>query len=124
MYKLVMYSKNMYKLSRYEDKENTINFYKRVLETTGIKEERGLMVHFVPQFHQIVKFEKLASRLTRETWRTLKKGSGIISMEDGSHMSLDTLNLEEEDVNDMLRSHQKKERGPWFVRFLKRAGPY
>ena len=111
----------MYKLSRYEDKENTIGFYKRSLQDTCIGEERGLMVHFVPQFHQIVKFEKLAAKLTRETWRALKKCSGSIEMEDGSHMSLDTLNLEKEDVNEMLRSHRKKEKGPWFVRFLNRA---
>ena len=71
-------------------KKNTIGFYKHVLKTTGIKEERGLMVHFVPQFHQIVKFEKLASRLTRETWRALKKGSGSVEMEDGSVLSLNT----------------------------------
>lgn len=108
----------MYSLSRYEDKENTIGFYKRALQDTGINEGRGLMVHFVPQFHQIVKFEKLASKLTRETWKALKKGSGSIEMEDGSQLSLDTLNLEEEDVNEMLHSHKKKEKGPWFIRFL------
>tara|TARA_B110001452_G_C15231504_1_gene426563 strand:- start:250 stop:588 length:339 start_codon:yes stop_codon:yes gene_type:complete len=110
----------MYSLSRYEDKENTIGFYKRALQDTGIKEGRGLMVHFVPQFHQIVKFEKLASKLTRETWRALKKGSGSIEMEDGSQLSLDTLKLEQEDVKEILRSHRKKEMGPWFVRFLNR----
>ena len=110
----------MYKLSRHEDKKNTIGFYKHVLKTTGIKEERGLMVHFVQQFHQIVKFEKLASRLTRETWRALKKGSGSVEMEDGSVLSLNTLNMEQEDIDYMLRSHKKKERGPWFIRFLKR----
>ena len=110
----------MYKLSRYEDKENTIGFYKRALQDTGIKEEKGLMVHFVPQFHQIVNFEKLAAKLTRETWRALKKGSGSVEMEDSSHMSLETLHLEEEDVNEMLLSHRKKEKGPWFIRFLNR----
>jgi len=114
----LFFVQKMYSLSPYEDKENTIGFYKRALQDTGINEGRGLMVHFVPQFHQIVKFEKLASKLTRETWKALKKGSGYIEMEDGSQLSLDTLNLEEEDVTDMLRSHKKKEKGPWFIRFL------
>ena len=114
----MFFVQKMYSLSPYEDKENTIGFYKRALQDTGINEGRGLMVHFVPQFHQIVKFEKLASKLTRETWKALKKGSGYIEMEDGSQLSLDTLNLEEEDVTDMLRSHKKKEKGPWFIRFL------
>tara|TARA_B110000008_G_C16713417_1_gene461759 strand:- start:366 stop:704 length:339 start_codon:yes stop_codon:yes gene_type:complete len=110
----------MYKLSRYEDKENTIGFYKRALQDTGIKEEKGLMVHFVPQFHQIVNFEKLAAKLTRETWRVLKKCSGSVEMEDGSVLSLNTLNMEQEDIDYMLRSHKKKEKGPWFIRFLNR----
>jgi hypothetical protein len=111
---------NMHKLSRYEDKENTIGFYKRALQDTGIKEEKGLMVHFVPQFNQIVNFEKLAAKLTRETWRALKKGSGSVEMEDGSVLSLNTLNMEQEDIDYMLRSHKKKEKGPWFIRFLNR----
>ena len=64
----------------------------------------------VPQFHKIVKFEKLASKLTRETWKALQNSSGPIEMIDGSQMSLDSLKLEEEDVVDMLRSHRTKKR--------------
>jgi|TARA_B110000091_G_scaffold88893_1_gene97559 hypothetical protein len=109
----------MYTLSRFEDKETTVQFYKRALRGTGVEEKRGLMVHFVPQFHKIVKFEKLASKLTRETWKALQNSSGPIEMIDGSQMSLDSLKLEEEDVNDMLRSHRNKEKGPWFIRFLR-----
>lgn len=108
----------MYKLSRFEDKETTVRLYKHALQGSGVEEKRGLIVHFVPQFHKIVKFEKLASKLTRETWRALKNYSGSIEMIDGSHMSLDCLNLEEGDVEDMLRSHRNKENGPWFIRFL------
>jgi len=33
-------------------------------------------------------------------------------------LSLNTLNMEQEDIDYMLRSHKKKEKGPWFIRFL------
>lgn len=108
----------MYTLSQYEDKENTLGLYKFALQNTDIHEKRGLMVHFVPQFHQVVKFEKLAAKLTRETWRALKTGSGTIQMEDGS-LNLNTLNMEQKDIDDMLSSHKKKEKGPWYIRFLR-----
>ena len=92
--------------------------YIDAVRQSELKENKGLMVHFVPT-SKGEPLSSLASKLTKTTWEAIrgKPESTIIKMKDGSQMDLSECDMNAEDVKQFVHNRKKKVEGPYFIRF-------
>ena len=91
--------------------------YKQLVLESSIKEEKGLLVHFMPEKESHA-LKSLACKLTKNTWETIRGGEcSVLKMKDGSEMDLKKHTLDTSDVRSFIRDIKKKITGPFFIRF-------
>ena len=96
----------------------TLEEYVDAVSQSELKENKGLMIHFVPPTKGDP-LSSLASKLTKPTWEAIRGNSEstVIKMKDGSHMDLSKCEMDAEDVKQFVRNRKKKVEGPYFIRF-------
>ena len=96
----------------------TLEEYVDTVRQSELKENKGLMVHFVPTTKG-EPLSSLASKLTKTTWEAIrgKSESTLIKMKDGSQMDLSECEMNAEDVKQFVHNRKKKVEGPYFIRF-------
>ena len=92
--------------------------YIDAVRQSDLKENKGLMVHFVPTAKG-ESLSSLASKLTKTTWEAIRGKSEtlVIKMKDGSPMDLSECDMNAEDVQQFVHNRKKKVEGPYFIRF-------
>jgi len=95
----------------------TLEEYINAVRASDLKEDKGLMLHFVPEVKG-QPLASLASKLTKTTWEAIRGKEGqTIKMKDGTQMDLREYELDSEDVKQFVRNRKKKVEGPYFIRF-------
>ncbi len=96
----------------------TLEEYIDAVRQSELKENKGLMVHFVPT-SKGDSLSSLASKLTKTTWEAIrgKSEAMVIKMKDGSQMDLSEYDMNAEDVKQFVHNRKKKVEGPYFIRF-------
>ena len=96
----------------------TLEEYIDAVCQSELKENKGLMVHFVPTTKGD-SLSSLASKLTKTTWEAIrgKSETMVIKMKDGSQMDLSEYDMNAEDVKQFVHNRKKKVEGPYFIRF-------
>lgn len=95
----------------------TLEEYKDMVEKSPLKEEKGLIVHLVPQKSGEA-LSSLACKLTKRTWEALRGKKDIpVKMKDGTELDLKTIQMDVDDIRNLVKSRKRKEEGPYFIRF-------
>ena len=76
------------------------------------------MVHLVPEMHDSSSLESLASKLTKNTWESLRgQSEEDLKMRDGSKIVMSSISLDEGDLAEFIQNRKAKMLGPHFIRF-------
>ena len=82
-----------------------------------LKEDKGLMVHLVPEFRGVA-LSSLACKLTKSAWDVFREREGhVLKMKDGSAFDVRNVELNAADVKKFVKNRKKKVEGPYFIRF-------
>ena len=103
-----------------DDKEWTLQEYIDAVQQSELKENKGLMVHFMPK-KRGEPLSSFASKLTKTTWEAIrgKSESSVIKMKDGTQIDLSEYEMNADDVKQFVRNRKKKVEGPYFIRFYR-----
>ena len=95
----------------------TLEEYISAVLESPLKEDKGLMVHLVPECKG-AKLSSLACKLTQSAWNVFREKEGYtLKMKDGSEFDVRDVKLNANDVKKFVKNRKKKVEGPYFIRF-------